>query len=38
MLQKPLDVRGQPPLNYYIPSNRNDDWLVRLLRKFKKTG
>lgn len=30
---KPLALHGQPALNYYLPKNRNDDWLSRLVLK-----
>jgi len=33
IVEKPKNLTGNPPFNYYIPSNRANDWLGRLVKK-----
>lgn len=33
VVEKPKQLTGKPPFNYYIPSQRADDWLGRLVKK-----
>ncbi len=33
IVEKPKTITGMPPFNYYIPTNRTDDWLGRFLKK-----
>lgn len=33
VVQKPESLSGKPPFNYYIPSDRADDWLGRSIKK-----
>ncbi len=33
VVEKPKQLTGKPPFNYYIPSDRANDWLGRFLKK-----
>jgi SAM-dependent methyltransferase len=35
VVEKPRDLRGKPSLNYFLPQNRYDDWLLRSILKIR---
>jgi SAM-dependent methyltransferase len=38
IVEKPASMTSKPPFNYYIPANRTDDWLGKLIKRVTGIG